>query len=259
MDSRNLAGERPCETGGYRPRSFSRDAYVPRRRFVFRRRNVRKPLLLAATVLAGLLALALVGWWAWSSLAAVVDEAPTSSGLSAEQGPSSTPVSEWRRGEVPCLYQADPAWAGKPYAGGTIAENGCGPTCLAMAYVCLTGSTDYDPAALCAFAEQGGYVDGSDTSWLLMSDGARQLGLSSEQLPVSADAVRSALAAGEPVICSMGPGDFTTAGHFIVLAGLDDSGNVIVRDPNSAERTARSWDVDTLLSQCRNLWALSAA
>ena len=70
--------------------------------------------------------------------------------------------------------------------------------------------------------------------------------------------MRAALAAGKVVICSVRPGDFTTVGHFIVLAGLTNDGRVEVRDPNSTERSAQAWDLDRVLGQCANLWALSA-
>ena len=39
-----------------------------------------------------------------------------------------------------------------------------------------------------------------------------------------------ALENGEPVICSMRPGDFTTKGHFIVLVGMED-GKIRVQCP----------------------------
>ena len=53
------------------------------------------------------------------------------------------------------------------------------------------------------------------------------------------------------------PGDFTTVGHFIVIAGVDSSGKLVVRDPNSAERSMQTWDAQTVLAQCANLWAYS--
>ena len=46
---------------------------------------------------------------------------------------------------------------------------------------------------------------------------------------------------------------------YIVLVGLDDEGRLIVHDPNSAERTEQTWDLQTVLRQCRNIWAFSAA
>lgn len=176
----------------------------------------------------------------------------------ARSGETSTPVSEWRAGEVPFLYQTDPAWADEPYAGGTVAENGCGPTCLTMAYVCATGRADFDPGSMSAFSERNGFVDQGMTAWTLMTDGAAMLGLDSEELPASESALRDALAAGRPVIASVGAGDFTTTGHFIVVAGADDDGRLVVRDPNSAERSAQTWDAQRVLSQCLNLWAISA-
>lgn len=45
----------------------------------------------------------------------------------ALSGDVSTPVSEWTRGQVPHLYQTDPAWASAPYAGGTVGETDAGP------------------------------------------------------------------------------------------------------------------------------------
>ena len=171
---------------------------------------------------------------------------------------SSTPRAEWKAGEVPFLYQIDPQWASHPYAGGTVEKNGCGPTCLSMVYVALTGSDDLDPAAMADFSERGGYVSNGMTAWALMSDGVAELGLTSEELPATTAAVREALLTEKPVICSVGPGDFTTTGHFIVLAGLTEDGEVIVHDPNSAERSAHLWELERVLGQCLNLWAFSA-
>lgn len=179
-------------------------------------------------------------------------------GETVQSGQTSTPVSQWKASAMPLLLQTDPAWSNKPYAGGTVAENGCGPTCLTMVYVYLTGRTDYDPARMCAFSEQNGFVDQGATAWLFMSEGARMLGLTANELPADTDALTSALSSGQPVICSVGPGDFTTEGHFIVLSGIDETGQVTVFDPNSAERSSRTWDAQTVLNQCRNLWAFSA-
>ena len=179
-------------------------------------------------------------------------------GPGAISGETSTPASEWRAGDTPFLYQTDPAWADEPYAGSTVGEAGCGPTCLTMAYVHATGRTDFDPASMCAFSERGGYVETGMTAWALMADGAKALGLSSDELSASESAVRDALASGAVVIASVGAGDFTTTGHFIVIAGVDGDGRFVVRDPNSAERSHVAWDADRVLSQCLNLWAISA-
>ena len=217
-------------------------------RYTHRRRARRTPALIVGALALTAAAALVVALVAGGSAPAPAAGEPV----------TSTPRAEWRRGEVPRLYQTDPAWAALPYAGGTIEKNGCGPTCLAMVYVDLTGRTDRGPAEMASFSERGGYVSDGMTAWALMTDGAAELGLSSQELPASAEAVRGELAAGHPVICSVGPGDFTTAGHFIVLAGLADDGTVIVRDPNSAERTARTWDLDRVLGQCLNLWSFSA-
>ncbi|EOS49972.1 C39 family peptidase [Adlercreutzia caecimuris] len=172
---------------------------------------------------------------------------------------ASTPVDQWRAGEIPFLYQIDPRYSAAPYAGANVGESGCGPTSLAMVYIALTGKTDRDPAAMAAFSEEGGYVEDGLTAWRLMSEGAAELGLSSHEVPADESRIVAELEAGHPVICSVRPGDFTDTGHFIVVAGVADDGNLVIHDPNSPANSARTWDVQRVLSQCANLWAFERA
>lgn len=171
--------------------------------------------------------------------------------------PQSTPVDQWQKGSVPYLYQVDSQWANAPYAGSTVGEAGCGPTCLTMAYVALTGKRDYDPAKMSQFSEDNDFIENGLTTWTFMTEGAAKLGLSSQELPASVASVNAALDEGHPVILTLGPGDFTSTGHFVVVAGRADDGNWIIRDPNSPERSQQAWDSERVLSQCRNLWELS--
>ena len=183
------------------------------------------------------------------------DTAPAAAGADEADDPASTPRDEWRGGHLPFLYQTDPQYRDAPYAGTTVREAGCGPTSLAMVYIALTGKTDKDPAAMAAFSEAGGYVEGGLTAWRLMTDGAAELGLSSHEVPADAGRLAAELAEGHPVICSVRPGDFTDTGHFLVVAGVADNGELVIHDPNSPANSARTWDVQRVLAQCANLWA----
>lgn len=89
----------------------------------------------------------------------------------------STPRSQWQAGTMPHIYQIDPAWSELPYAGGTIRQNACGPTCLTMVYIYKTGHTDMTPVDMCALSEAGNYAPTGATEWSFMTSGAWQLGL----------------------------------------------------------------------------------
>lgn len=173
------------------------------------------------------------------------------------QTPTSTPEQEWRKGSTPCLYQTDKQWATVPYGNDTLAESGCGPTCLSMVYVRLTGKKDMDPKKMCEYSTKGGFLENGLTRWTFMSEGAAGIGLRATELPADKSKVKEALLSGKPIIASMGPGDFTSNGHFIVICGVDSNGNAVIRDPNSEQNTSRAWDFDRLLGQARNLWAYS--
>ena len=168
-------------------------------------------------------------------------------------------VEEAERGTIPLLLQWDPRWGCAQYGDGPMALNGCGPTALSMVICGLTGDRTATPYAVAQYAqEMGYYVDGVGTSWELMSAGGAQFGVTARELPLSQSVMENALEAGEPIVCSVGPGDFTTSGHFIVLAGVED-GKFQVRDPNRRSTSEKLWDYDTLAGQITNLWAFSLA
>ena len=168
--------------------------------------------------------------------------------------PCTDSIGEVTKGTIPFLLQWDERWGYGAYGNGVIGINGCGPTCLAMVAAGLTGDDRLTPARVAAFAEENGYyVEGVGTKWTLMSEGAPAFGIQGQEMNPGKDAVMNSLEGGNPVICSMRPGDFTTTGHFIVLAGTEN-GKIIVYDPNSIERSSRLWDYETLEYQINNLW-----
>lgn len=171
--------------------------------------------------------------------------------------PISTPRSQWTAGTMPYLYQTDPLWANKPYAGSNIRVAGCGPTSLSMVYTYLTGKTDLDPVAMASFAEEHNFAPTGATEWRFMTDGAAAIGLRSTPVAPSRASIASALDAGMPIICCLTPGDFTTVGHFLVIKGMDGRGMVEIHDPNSPYNSARRWPISQILPQIEALWAFS--
>lgn len=158
---------------------------------------------------------------------------------------------------VPLFMQWDKRWGYTPYGNDTIAIAGCGPTCLSMVSVYLLKDTKYNPQYVAEFSEENGYcVPGNGTAWAIMTEGAMQLGLDSEELPLDENCIIESLEAGCPIICAMGKGDFTTDGHFIVMTDYVD-GQIKVNDPNSKARSQKLWNYADIESQIRNLWAFS--
>lgn len=160
---------------------------------------------------------------------------------------------------VPLFLQWDPNWGYEKYGRDFLAVTGCGPTCLAMAGYYLTGDENMTPDKIAGFAQRNGYYEaGYGSSWTLISEGTEKLGLKATELPLVKKKMVNALEAGNPVILAMGPGDFTTAGHYIVLTGVED-GKFRVNDPNSRENSQRLWSYEEIEGQIRNIWAISAA
>lgn len=166
-------------------------------------------------------------------------------------------ITNVKQGSAPLLMQWDKRWGYAAYADSYLAINGCAPTCLSMVIIYLTGDTSMNPYVISKYAyENGYYTSGVGTSWALMTKGSKHFGVSGKEIPLSKDVIYNSLKNGKPIICSMKPGDFTTTGHFIVLAGIKD-GKIKVNDPNSKKRSSKLWEYGVLKDQIKNLWQFS--
>lgn len=158
-------------------------------------------------------------------------------------------------GAVPLLMQWDMRWGYDSYGQELIGVAGCGPTCMAMAYLYLKGDTSMNPRKMAEYAYGNGYYTEAGTSWDFFTSGAAGLGLSGSELPLGETQIKHALDEGNVVVCSMRPGDFTTTGHFILLRGYDENG-FYVNDPNSRKNSGKQWEFGRLSSQIKCLWSI---
>lgn len=158
-------------------------------------------------------------------------------------------------GEIPLFIQWDKRWGYCMYGNDFFGVNGCGPTCLAMVACGLTNDAEYNPYDIAMFSMSNDYyISGQGTSWNLMTEGARNLGLTVESGNITQWYIEHNLSSQSPMICSMEPGDFTYTGHFIVLTGIDEDGKIIVNDPNSYINSKKHWEISDLLPQIKSIW-----
>ena len=162
-------------------------------------------------------------------------------------------------GTIPHYLQWDERWGYSSYGTSTIASSGCGPTCMSMVIVGLTGDTTATPYRLARYSEENGFIDEeNNTYWAFLDSAARQWGLNCREGMMDEGTLAAQLQAGNPVICSMLPGDFTDGGHFIVLTSYEN-GQVTVNDPFSISNTEKTWNYSDISDQIKEMWTVSRA
>lgn len=160
-------------------------------------------------------------------------------------------------GGIPHFLQWDERWGYQSYGTSTIAASGCGPTCMSMVIVGLSGDTSATPYKMAKYSEEHGYIDETNnTYWVFMNEAAEDWGITSWETKLDESRLAQELQKGHPIICSMLPGDFTTTGHFIVLTGYQD-GKVRVNDPFSVENTKKEWVFADIADQIQEMWVYS--
>lgn len=124
---------------------------------------------------------------------------------------------------IPLYFQTD--YPNQIYGSGTVANNGCGITSLAMVATYMTGHT-YKPDELASYF--GGKAENNVDRLEYASDAL--------QLPYQArlnfDETIAELKKGKVAIVLMDSESiFTESQHFIVLAGYNEDGKIVVLDP----------------------------
>lgn len=151
-------------------------------------------------------------------------------------------------GEIPIVYynQADSAWGNNYYdtrdeKSQTIASGGCGPTSLAIVYSSLTGE-EKNPADMAVYAMQNGYCAAPQGSYRsLFTRGATGLGLTNEYAGEDLSEALKYLEDGDLIVALMGKGIFCDGGHFVVIRGITDEGNILVADCWNKENNSKEF------------------
>lgn len=148
--------------------------------------------------------------------------------------------------------QYDPQWAKVPYQvkGETtdIRQSGCGPTCAAMVLATFV-DPNITPVDTCKWSVEHGYKAlKQGTYYSYFKPQFEAYGIKAEQVNSASlyhnttsvwhNYAKSALERGDLVIACMGPGRWTTGGHFVLLYGWDD-GLVYIMDPASQAKNRR--------------------
>ena len=164
--------------------------------------------------------------------------------------------SYYEKGKIPLFLQWDKQWGYDKYGDNYIAVNGCGPTALSMVIVGLTGDISINPKVVADYSEsKGEYVNGEGSKWTMMTDIPEHFGVEGKEIPLIKSKIIDELKEGNPIIAAMGPGVFTKTGHFIVLTGITEDGQVIVNDPDSKVNSEKTWNLNLIMKETKDLWA----
>ncbi len=133
-------------------------------------------------------------------------------------------------------------------------SSGCGAASASMVveYYLNNGSSQ-NPDTLFKWACDNGWYTGSGLSYAAVKKLCSNYGVTLTWVGTQSEII-NALKAGYPVIALMGPGTFTSGGHYIVLSGIKiENGTTYIRvnDPNSSSRTNKYYTLSTIWSEKR--------
>ena len=152
--------------------------------------------------------------------------------------------------EVPHLYMSDHNIPLKK--GGNVSSNGCGFVAIAMVLQYITGE-EITVQEIVDWG-QDKYYNGIGAEAALFEAAAENWDAGGVECvgKGATDEIKAALKENVPVIAYMGPGNFTTGGHFIVLTGIDENNQVTINDPGSRDRSNVKWDFDLIINEAHS-------
>lgn len=172
---------------------------------------------------------------------------------------------------IPQYFQCNESWSGLMYGpdgvhgsrGSTICESGCGPTSFAMMATALLRRNIYpDEVAdlagkkgMHAYSEEAGWIG---SSWAITQTLAKAYGLQFQAIDsCNIDAINNLLRDGWMIHTSgAGSAPFTQGGHYIGIAGINDSGDWYVVDSAKGNKYYSPNTVINAGMKCGNVKAI---
>lgn len=152
------------------------------------------------------------------------------------------------------MSQHDPRWKDISFGNGdSIDIHGCGPTSLAMLVSNLTSSVlTPEEAAFFAY-DRNLYIPGSGSSHSIFLKSLPEFGIKTSSFNTySKEAIKKELKKGNMFAALMKNGTFSAStGHYILLLGIDEKGDVIIADSNSIANSKKSWDLSLILNEAK--------
>ncbi len=152
---------------------------------------------------------------------------------------------------MPLWLQTDPQWSRVEYSTGTIESHGCGLTCAAMTIEYMT-TQDVTPLILSGYVGDecltGGINDMAKFSrWIC--ERYPEYGIEHSGAVWTLDEALALVDDGWLVFAGMegALGGKQYGSHVVLLWGVDENGNYLMRDPDDAENSARPWTRDELV------------
>ena len=165
--------------------------------------------------------------------------------------------------------QTDPKWGSLDYSAPgektTIAASGCGPTAMAMV-LATWADPSVTPKTECAWALAHGYkAPHQGTYYGYFEPAGARYGLQMTRLNYASlygnatsayhAQVKDALDRGELVIACMGPGNWTSSGHY-VLAWKIDGDTIYINDPASTKAARTKGSYSLFRQQVKYYWVI---
>lgn len=125
----------------------------------------------------------------------------------------------------------------------------------------LTGTNVYPSDVVATIAAKNGgnynkfYAGDKGQSWSIFPAIAGYYGVSCNV--IGSESIMQSLQAGNPVIMSCIPGEFTRKGHFIVLTGLTADGYIVVNDPSHPDKSYKKYTLAFIKGQGKGWWSFS--
>ena len=167
--------------------------------------------------------------------------------------PDRSALSEYKDCKTPpLLMQWDMRWGYMKYNNSVFGLTGSAPTCLSMAAIYVKQDTSLTPVHVAELSKGSGCEGRPE---MLLSDGARAMGMSVSEVPRNNSRLRDAVTEeGCTVICMIKSQELS---QFILIRGVDKDGNFVINDPASKKRSQESYSFPDLNKGIKRMWKYS--
>lgn len=146
----------------------------------------------------------------------------------------------WNQGDFNKYYYSEDPYNKNTYKA-TIKSHGCGPTAVAIVASSMLGKNISPIETTSQVCKIGGCTTGGSYINSLATALKDVYGLKVKRTNKHQEVINALGTNKSLVIVLMGPGTFTSGGHYIVLTGVNEKGQVSVADPGNRQRTNKKW------------------